>query len=90
MSYGLQTYNASGMLEVSITDRFTRSVSTHSVSIYYGSVSVYVPGITTDGTWCVIPTSQLDNTSMSISTNYVTWRTILAYNRSFNFVVLRI
>ena len=55
MSYGLRVWNASGVLELDITNRLIRMHSKHSYSIAINSnTTISVPGITTDGTWMAI------------------------------------
>ena len=52
MSYGLRIWNSSGGLELDITDRITRFFASYSYSIpRFGSVTVSIPGYSTDGTW---------------------------------------
>ena len=52
MSYGLRIWNSSGGLELDITDRITRFFAAYSYSIpAFGSVTVSIPGYSTDGTW---------------------------------------
>lgn len=54
MAYGLQTYLADGSPQLTITDRLTRYISSHSVSLApQASQFISVPGMSTDGTWCV-------------------------------------
>jgi len=52
MSQGLRVWNASGVLQLDITNRITRIHGTYSYSIAAGSnTTISVPGISTDGTW---------------------------------------
>lgn len=52
MSYGLRVWDASGVLQIDVTNRITRIFGVYSFSVAAGSsTNVSVPGITTDGTW---------------------------------------
>jgi hypothetical protein len=53
VAYGLRTYTAGGAIAVDISDRLTRSVSSHTVYLDNSSTTIYVPGMVDDGTWAV-------------------------------------
>jgi len=51
-AYGLEIYNSSGTLVVTLTDRLVRYVSYHFGSLTANqSTTIDVPGLTNDGTW---------------------------------------
>ena len=60
MAFGANFYDASGALRISIGDRLQRYYGTYSYSgVYTTTVTVSVPGMSSDGTWSVVPTDQL-------------------------------
>ena len=95
MSYGLQVWSASGDLRLKISDRMVRYHSTISGTITQSTspVSVYIAGITNDGTWGLsndIPLYGNYNTSDDVkvefaSTNYVTVTKQHSYTGNFDY-----
>jgi hypothetical protein len=69
MAYGLEVYNASGVLQFDLTNRLTRLhlQATYSVPSG-GNLSIAVPGLTLDGTWGVVamPTSGAGDAAVSL------------------------
>jgi len=57
VSYGLRVWDASGALQLDITDRLTRFVGQYGVSFTTTSSEpdkyIYISGISNDGTWFV-------------------------------------
>lgn len=56
MSYGLRIWNAGGSVSLDVIDRITRSILTSTVTLAPDTqIFVAVSGMTTDGTWSIIP-----------------------------------
>lgn len=55
MAYGLQTYNADGSVQLTVTDRLTRLVQSNYVYLGpRGGTTIYVPGMAPNGQWAVL------------------------------------
>ena len=87
MSYGLRVWDASGVLQLDITNRITRIYSTHSFSISAtSSQNINVPGISTDGTWVAYSPF----TQCQIFSGYVTVHNRSSGTLSGTLLVLRV
>ena len=77
MTYGLQIWDSSGNNILDVNDRLTRF---HS-SVYFenaiaanATLSINVPGLTTDGTWFFVVSGVLIFLKFYITTNYLNFQ----------------
>ena len=88
MSFGLQTLNSSGVVDVDISSRLCRFVGTYVFSTTFDGVQyINVPGLTTDGTW--FTTNVGRGGSVSLIANYVLVEAGAYYNGADSITVFR-
>jgi hypothetical protein len=71
MAYGLQIWDETGQLTFDTDSRITRFIGVYSYAAFNSSTpqSITVPGISTDGTWAIVP--QTPTISLQVNTGYV-------------------
>lgn len=89
MSYGLQCYNDTGQITLSLTSRLFRYVGTVFVSAFppASPQTVSWPGMSNDGTWAVI---SVEGTAKAIiSTDEFTLYAVSDYMADSDYIILR-
>jgi hypothetical protein len=92
MSYGLQVFNANGVLEVDSSSRLTRIVSTFTFNTASGTnaspaiITITYAGIALDGTWGITPIGM--NGTAVLTANTITISKYASYDATTNTITL--